>query len=660
MSNPVIQVYKNKSSTKPPAIHLPIGVQEHELIHSDLIKTASALFLTNGVLTVHQLFPQPFIRQLYDAFCDRYHPYFGQQEYADALDVGDKRRMLTVEFQAPFNHPDLYGNPFLLAVMRSLLGDDVVLGSFGAVIALPGAQHQHIHRDHPPLFNNEAFDLTLPSFAITLVVPLVNLTPETGSTRVWKGSHRQSDSIKADEATSFVPLMPTGSCYLMDYQLLHGGTPNQSNWVRPLLYLIYHRPWFQEAVNYEKQDRLAISPSDYATIPDPYRFLFKQVRPKQTKRKSMPSKGAEVSTEHQTFSSLSVDGQIKRLTKVVRNALKHYGLTNADIDLIHHGENTTFLVQTADRLTSDDDQDGYHPRRFVLRISRAHYLTVEMIESELQWLHELSQNVNFAVPSPVATIAGPFAAWVVAPELLDEQSEGRVCSLMRWINGHPFQIENPFDCEGMTKFETAGRLIGHLHHYAAHWSTPPSFTRPMWNWNGLFGKYAGYSDNGAAVWKLVPAPYRLVFESVSQTTKAVMSALGEDPTQFGLIHGDFWQGNLLWREGEMGLIDFADCGWGYWGFDIARLLSDFSLSKTTTQDLKLFLHRVLKGYKEVRAFPSKQLAHIPLFMAAQQVTFGLWCINRAQDHSVFRSNLDHDLSLIARAIDTLMGLPWSE
>ena len=231
-----------------------------------LINAAQDLFKTNGVLLIHELFQKAFIAHLHQAFVTRYQSYFEDKDYADALRVGDKRRMLTLDFQEPFNNPELYGNPFLLHLMKELLGPDFVLGSFGAVIALPGADHQHIHRDHPALFEHEALTLELPSFAITVVVPLIDLTLETGSTRLWKGSHRTSRSEIKDRKDSYVPFLPTGSCYLMDYQLLHGGTPNVSPQVRPIIYIIYYRSWFQEAVNYEKQSRLSMGTSNNRKI----------------------------------------------------------------------------------------------------------------------------------------------------------------------------------------------------------------------------------------------------------------------------------------------------------------------------------------------------------------------------------------------------------
>ncbi len=700
MSDLAIQIYKNTHSNKAPEIKLPINLPKQDLVNGTLIKAAQGLFETNGVLLIHELFQKALIGQLHAAFVARYQPYFEDKDYADALRVGDKRRMLTLDFLAPFNTPDLYGNPFLLHLMKGLLGPDFVLGSFGAVISLPGADHQHIHRDHPALFENEALSLNLPSFAITAVVPLIDLTLETGSTRLWKGSHRTARSESKDMKDSYVPFLPTGSCYLMDYQLLHGGTPNVSQQVRPIIYMIYYRSWFQEAVNYEKQSRMSITEQAYHQIPQQYKFLFSRHNfdpSRNTSTDSTPTQGAgsenaspltpveqseqgenqgkiakfllsvnsgsmgagatalpldlgpekapEPVPDQPHFEALTATEQAKKLGGIAKIALAQYGFKQATLKLISHGENTVFSVSSPDLPTLESDPNLYLPNQFILRIHRAHYLSTHAIASELRWLQVLRQEANLPIPEPVPTLTGLLWTAVQIPEI----ASPRVCSLTRWVRGRSL-VDADHESQSQA-IKSVGRLMGQLHGYAAQWSVPASFTRPHWNWEGLFGKGAGYSDNGDRVWALTPQPYRHLFETVGEQVKTIMASLGESHAQFGLIHGDFWRGNLLIREGDIRPIDFADCGFGYWGYDLARFLSDFSGSQNTS----MVLDQLLSGYTDIRPFPATQLPHIKLFIVAQEVTLALWRINRAQDHPSFRSTLTADLRETAAVIEAFLG-----
>ncbi|NES71003.1 MAG: phosphotransferase, partial [Okeania sp. SIO2D1] len=340
---------------------------------------------------------------------------------------------------------------------------------------------------------------------------------------------------------------------------------------------------------------------------------------------------------------LTASEQAERLSNIAKQALSVYGLTQASLKLISHGENTVFAVDTPN--ISTVEQERYSSSRFILRVHRANYLTLEAIESELRWLQFLSQKAQLPVPEPIATLEGKLCKFIKAQEV----PEPRVCSLTRCLNGNSILDEQTTDTSPSLKLESIGRLLGQLHYHAEHWSKPESFTRPSWDWNGLFGDMAGYSNNGARVWELTPQPYRNLLESVSKQFQATVASLTEDPSQFGLIHGDFWAGNLLIRQQEIGVIDFADCGFGYWIYDLARFLNDFIWEP----NFYLCLEKLLHGYNQIRPFPEAQLPHLKTFIAAQYATYALWQVNRAQDHPSFRDRLEQELEDTAVGIEQL-------
>jgi hypothetical protein len=49
--------------------------------------------------------------------------------------------------------------------------------------------------------------------------------------------------------------------------------------VRPVLSLVYNRPWFRDCVNYELQEPLRISRSEFEQVPAAWRRLFAWTRP---------------------------------------------------------------------------------------------------------------------------------------------------------------------------------------------------------------------------------------------------------------------------------------------------------------------------------------------------------------------------------------------
>ncbi|GAG46427.1 unnamed protein product [marine sediment metagenome] len=200
--------------------------------------------------------------------------------------VGDGRFMITLSVKRPFNTPDLYANPRLMPILHRLLGADCVISSFGSVVAFAGADAQSVHFDYPPLFESEEVCAALPPHAITLVVPLVDLDESTGTTALWEGSHSrvgardQLQKIAAESSFdgATMPYAAAGDVYLMDFRLIHGGTANNSDHERPILYIVYSRPWFREDMNFDEQPAIKITNKQYKMVPKPHRHLFTQAQ----------------------------------------------------------------------------------------------------------------------------------------------------------------------------------------------------------------------------------------------------------------------------------------------------------------------------------------------------------------------------------------------
>jgi hypothetical protein len=241
--------------------------------HPETFVACARLFRAHGCLQIDNALRPSLVRRLHDAYVRRYSRYFVETEHADALRVGEGRHMITVDVEPPFHTPALYANPFILPVLVEALGAGVVLNSFGSVVSIPGAPAQNVHRDHPPLFDEHAADLFAPPFAVTVIVPLVRLDERAGTTRMAPGSHALFDD-KGLARPRFDPVVPVGSCLLMDYRLIHQGTENRSDAVRPIFYVVYSRPWFTDYMNYAKQDPLVMRASVHARTPAKWRSLF--------------------------------------------------------------------------------------------------------------------------------------------------------------------------------------------------------------------------------------------------------------------------------------------------------------------------------------------------------------------------------------------------
>jgi tetratricopeptide (TPR) repeat protein len=236
-------------------------------LEPDSIALLVDLFRKYGVVQVDNVFDPERIEALKNAFAQSQEHYFEDVEHSDVLQVGDKRFMLTMELDEQFGAPDLVASELLMPVMRSVVGKECILSAYTAVISLPGSSDQSIHKDHSELFEEDGWLLEHPTFAAQVIIPLLQLDAVTGATRMFKGSQRVPLRL-ASALAHQDPEVPLGSCVLLDYSVAHLGIGNRSDQVRPILNLIYSRPWFRDCRNYHLQPPLKFAPGYLDEAPD--------------------------------------------------------------------------------------------------------------------------------------------------------------------------------------------------------------------------------------------------------------------------------------------------------------------------------------------------------------------------------------------------------
>lgn len=244
-----------------------------DLAGSEPIRQAYDCLVKNGYAILDHVLPEPLMAGLKRAFEQRYSEYFSDESRDETLAIGDRRALLALHMADGFGDPLVYANPAVVALARLALGRDAILESYGAVLSLPGAARQHVHRDGPALFDS-AISPLLPAHALTVALPMIEMNEQHGTTALWPGSHRWP---KPDESKpSISPVVPVGSCMLWDFRLYHCGTANQSERRRPFVYATYARRWYQDPINFEQgsHERLAFDEDFLDHVPENARSLF--------------------------------------------------------------------------------------------------------------------------------------------------------------------------------------------------------------------------------------------------------------------------------------------------------------------------------------------------------------------------------------------------
>ena len=148
--------------------------------------------------------------------------------------------------------------------VRTALGEDAVLRRRGLVVGLPGASDQAYHADAPRVppevwAEHEAKSPTQPPHSLVVFLPLCDLDETNGPTSFLPGSHQHwtSDALEAEadapgSSTAGAPAIldvDAGDAIIFDSRTQHAGGANRSQRARPILYLVFARPWFDEAMH---------------------------------------------------------------------------------------------------------------------------------------------------------------------------------------------------------------------------------------------------------------------------------------------------------------------------------------------------------------------------------------------------------------------------
>lgn len=335
---------------------------------------------------------------------------------------------------------------------------------------------------------------------------------------------------------------------------------------------------------------------------------------------------------------------VRRKRDVAEAVLSRYGLAGARLTLLGQAVNTVFRVDAP-------STPGIGPRRrFVLRIYQpvsggyvgAH--DTPSIVSELVWVRTLRHDAGLVVPDPIPADDGALMA--EAPRV--EGTEAWRCVLSAWVPGRRLSA-------GLTpaRLERVGRFMGRMHKHAAAFVLPFGFTRPRWDWERLFGAASvlGPANHD----RVFDAADLDVFAALARQADGVMRALGEGPQAFGMIHSDLHQGNYLFEGRDVHAIDFDECGFGHYLFDIAVTL--FALRRRV--DYAPLRAAFLQGYRGERALTERDEQYLETFLAIRVVDFVNWIMSwpSPDDQPWGRAYLAHSVTMIRAFLD---GKPWGE
>jgi Ser/Thr protein kinase RdoA (MazF antagonist) len=299
------------------------------------------------------------------------------------------------------------------------------------------------------------------------------------------------------------------------------------------------------------------------------------------------------------------DNLLEGFLKLANSALENYAHSeHLTIKLLNYSENATYLAENA--------ASG---EKYILRVCRPGYHTLTELETELFFIHSIYENTSVEVSVPVAGKNGEYIYKV------NQGQQEIYCILFEFLQGNQPDVHNE---EKLIKvFEKTGEITAQLHDHAIHnWETFHQKKRPIWNYETVLGdrpKWGRWQDGPSMT------PERLeLFGMVKNTIKHRLEKFGNGPDQFGLIHCDLRHANLLVDGEDVKVIDFDDCGFSWYLYDLAASLT-FIEHRPYVPDL---IHAWIKGYRKVRPLSKEEEQEIPTFIMMRRLQILAWLGSR--------------------------------
>lgn len=269
---------------------------------------------------------------------------------------------------------------------------------------------------------------------------------------------------------------------------------------------------------------------------------------------------------------------LKQAKQAALIALQEYEAAWSSIHFIQVSEHVTF------RIATDDGE------QFLLRIHPASKPREETL-SELEWLSAMKSK-GLVLPEGVPNREGAFVV-----EAATSDGQRFYSSLLRWIEGERLE-------RGALTEETIrkmGAMMARLHEASSDFRPSAGFTRPSWgsrsfqrDWAHLRQHHGHFISDEA-------------FGLYSMAAAKVAHGLGtfaSHERNYGMIHADLHNGNIVFRDGEPYPIDFGRCGFGYHLYDIAQSIMGLHPPQR--------LH-FIEGYERVRPMDDEAIPKLECF-----------------------------------------------
>ena len=207
-------------------------------------------------------------------------------------------------------------------------------------------------------------------------------------------------------------------------------------------------------------------------------------------------------------------------------------------------------------------EDATTGDKSILRVHRKDYHRRHEIESELDWLEALRRDSDVTVPTVLPTRDGQRVVTV------EHDGTARHVVHFDMVAG----VEPDEETLTVHDFHTLGCITASLHDHSRSWTRPQGFGRFSWDW------------------------------------------------QHSLVHADLRLANLLVDGDTITVIDFDDCGFGWYFYDFGTAVSFFEDDPAVPEWQEAWV----SGYRSRRPLAPSDEAMLPSFVLLRRLLLLAW------------------------------------
>lgn len=324
--------------------------------------------------------------------------------------------------------------------------------------------------------------------------------------------------------------------------------------------------------------------------------------------------------------------------KILMHYQKNLG-TDCKLQLLQLSENITYLVEhTGNIVEMQNTETCGKKQKAVLRLSRPEYHTEEELQAEITWMMKLQEDFKAQEEQTVCTsslqsgfcfcirqpLAGDDGQYLYAVE--DTCGQVYFGTVFTYLSGTP--LEDISLQEQVLWYERLGEVTAMLHRQVRMWQSSSGLPRFHWNYETMIGQKAIWGD-----WRKVFTGEKAVrsgqgvpevLNRADRMIRRKLETYGRTPERYGLIHGDLRGANLLVEGDSLKIIDFDDCGFGWYMQDLAASLSFIETEETVPELVRAWV----TGYRKQGILKQEDLDMIPAFIMMRRLQLLAWVHSR--------------------------------